>query len=146
MQGVRDAICPYRVGRVLMMQSRQALRWYLQDQLMEVTMSQTIVQMAGAEPGMNFNIATARGIDRLIAVSHHAQQKVCATVLQSSLIEHLLERPELDVAMVRELLTRIMAVSYSAAEAVSELQELVIEHLGGQDDTVVSLQRNAQAA
>ena len=54
-------------------------------------------------------------------------------MLQSSLIEQLLDRPELDVASVRRLLKRIMDVSYTASSAVSELQELVLEHLGGQD-------------
>ncbi|GAO56373.1 hypothetical protein F1640_01625 [Novosphingobium sp. NBM11] len=86
-----------------------------------------------SEANLNFDLETANGMDRLIAVSHHVQQKVCATVLQSSLIEQLLDRPELDVASVRHLLKRIMDVSYTASSAVSELQELVLEHLGGQD-------------
>lgn len=82
-----------------------------------------------SEAEMNFDLETASGLDRLIAVSHHAQQKVCATILQSSLIEHLLDRPDLDRAAVRSMLGRIMAISYSAAEAVTEMQHLVLEHL-----------------
>lgn len=77
---------------------------------------------------VDFDLDTASGVDRFIAISHHAQQKVCATVLQSSLIEQMLERPDLDRSLIKQMLGKIMATSYAAAEAVSELQRLVQDH------------------
>lgn len=93
-------------------------------------MTQFSTEVCGRRTEMNFDLETAHGLDRLIAVSHHAQQKVCATILQSSVIEQMLDRKDLDREVVRKMLTRIMAVSYSAAEAMSELQKLALEHIG----------------
>lgn len=80
-------------------------------------------------PGMNFDVATASGIERIVAVSHHAQQKVCATVLQTSLVKQLVASPDFDRDAVMSILQRITAISYSAADAVAEMQQLVLEHM-----------------
>jgi hypothetical protein len=94
-------------------------------------MREIIAEAPGIDAGLNLDPETASGVDRLIAISHHAQQKFCATILHLSLVERLLDAPEPDRAAIRRVLSRLATVNHAAADAVSELQMLVQAHPAG---------------
>lgn len=96
---------------------------------MEAIMAQTGLATGTTEFEFDFDLTTSSGVDRFFAITHHAQQKVCATILHSSLIDQLIDRPEIDRDAVKTLLGNIMSVSYAAAGALHELQGLVRDQL-----------------
>jgi hypothetical protein len=68
------------------------------------------------------------GVARIIGISHEAQQKICAAILDAGRIEKMLDQPELDRAAMRAALKRIASASYAASQAVSRAQHLALEH------------------
>lgn len=80
-------------------------------------------------PAAREDSAVATSAEQTIAIAHDARQKLCAAVIEASLIVRLLPSDSADREIVQRLVARITALSKMTDSKLAEIQSIALADL-----------------